>query len=503
MTRWTMVVTALLAGLSLPGLAKGGAIGVATVNGQGVFVERTASGETIFSPRGNNFDRLDSNGQRILFDPSDYAKAAQDGTLEAAFRAMQASGYNYVRVILDSAYENGGFVGDQVGGNDVPERFWTCVGDFLNRAAAHRIHVVLSVESVPRNFYDAMSDRPDVSGRNNFTVNPEFAAMMSRFLATTLRHIRDDPKHRFADAIPAIFSIDTQNEYAVLENEAPFNRTSGTFSMAGKPYDLSDRVQRQALIDAGAAHYIDTIRRVLRQDFPSILVGASVVTPRAEHQTQYDGAWPSEGCAQIAQLCAHPVRLLALGQASDADYLDLHTYPFPAGYDFDTDVSSAGLQQVRTLPKPILMGEFGAFRAAAVGDAVGFPSAKAAAARLRGQMAASCAFGFTGWGLWTWDSQASWNPDPAVPPPQLWEAVDRHGDSTIDDALAPVAAPVICQPPQGVFKVPSGAIGDAAGSRYCVFQTYADYVRATADRNPDTVPLYPRFPALLPYSGTC
>jgi len=77
-----------------------------------------------------------------------------------------------------------------------------------------------------------------------------------------------------------------------------------------------------------------------------------------------------------------------------------------------------------------VLGEYGAFKAS-------FPTADNAASNLVGWQRQSCAYGFDGWLLWTWDTT-----DEAPGEPDLWTAVGDGG--VIEHELAPAGRPDPC-----------------------------------------------------------
>jgi hypothetical protein len=76
--------------------------------------------------------------------------------------------------------------------------------------------------------------------------------------------------------------------------------------------------------------------------------------------------------------------------------------------------------------KPVILGEFGANRRA-------YPTAALAAQALLEWQMASCQYGFDGWLLWTWDTDAQ---------AELWKGMSEKGE--ISAALAPVNRPDPC-----------------------------------------------------------
>jgi hypothetical protein len=108
---------------------------------------------------------------------------------------------------------------------------------------------------------------------------------------------------------------------------------------------------------------------------------------------------------------------------STADFIDIHPYP-------GTELTFPQLMQNYGLDgptaKPIIMGEFGAFKFA-------YSSASEAANELVSWQRQSCAYGIDGWLLWTWDSAEQ---------PELWNGLDAGG--TIERALSPASRPDPC-----------------------------------------------------------
>jgi len=77
-------------------------------------------------------------------------------------------------------------------------------------------------------------------------------------------------------------------------------------------------------------------------------------------------------------------------------------------------------------PKPLLMGEFGAFKFA-------YPSPAAAVPALLAWQRDSCRYGIDGWLLWTWDTDEQ---------RELWNALS--GGGIIDRTLSPKNRPDPC-----------------------------------------------------------
>jgi hypothetical protein len=120
----------------------------------------------------------------------------------------------------------------------------------------------------------------------------------------------------------------------------------------------------------------------------------------------------------------HALPLPALERTA-LDFLDLHVYP---GWDLPFDAYARNFAMQWPSRKPLLLGEFGAYTFA-------YPTVADAAAGLQVIQRESCAWGFDGWLLWTWDT-----PTPVWP--QMWSAVSADG--YLARALGPRARPEAC-----------------------------------------------------------
>lgn len=120
-------------------------IGVRTLNGIGEFYDIQTGAK--FVPRGMNYARLQhmlpGGPWHSTFDPALYDPNAVD----QAFARMQLDGFNTVRVFIDCCSAAGEQVGYSGGGLD--KRYLAKVVDFLSRARAHDIFVILSVDLTP------------------------------------------------------------------------------------------------------------------------------------------------------------------------------------------------------------------------------------------------------------------------------------------------------------------------------------------------------------------
>jgi len=375
-------------------------IGVRVVNDAGEFYDRL-TGET-FIPRGYNYARVapmsavDPNLWHATLNPGFY----EPERAEAALQAMQAEGYNVVRVFVDCC-RKGCNAGDPRGG--VSSAYLANVVDFLNKAKAHQIYVILVLDLTPaEGGYDDMWQHccTTYDGENLRYLTIGGHSGERRFN-------RDFIKALIQSRAPldAIFAYDLTNEVHFSMDQPPLSLTEGKVTTANrKTYDLSlGSAEKQRLMDENLVYWIDQQRaNILAVDptalvtvsFPAINVGRTTVDPSP-----------------------------AIYQSS-ADFVDLHAY-LGWGLSLAKYMQRFGLSQPSA--KPVILGEFGSARQA-------FLNAEDAAQALMAMQIESCAYGIDGWLMWTWDTEEQTD---------LYHGVTDAGQ--ISRALSPAYRPDPCQ----------------------------------------------------------
>jgi len=384
--------------------------GVRTTSTLAEFYDRNTG--NAFTPRGNNYIRLadltDPNGN-LLFAHSTFSVGLYDSAhAESALTTIEASGYNIVTVTLQGCCVN--TIGDPAGG--LSSAFIANVVDFLQRAKAHSIAVVL-----------ASSWLPAFGGFNEMLgpCYPEFddinLSNLSSCGGATVQKFYQDFVQALINAgapMDAIFGYEVWDEYYYNANAAPLNETSGTVTTAnGQTYDMSNPASQQQMMDDGLAYFGTQVRSAILALDPTALVTMSFFQP--------EGPNPSRiGDPRIISVYPAIVN-------STLDYVDLHAYPVIANLTMAQYVQNFGFVGYQR-QKPILMGELGAFVWA-------YPLLSDAAAGLQDWQIQSCAYNFKGWSLWTWDTDEQ---------PELWNAMSQGG--VINQALAPAVRPDPCSP---------------------------------------------------------
>lgn len=351
-------------------------IGIRVVNGVGEFYDRQKN--TKFVPRGNNYIRLSQSGvdgQSVLthstFDPGAY----DHNRYAVALSQMHQSGYNVVRVFLNSyamVAADGG----------LSQANMANIADFLELAAQSQVYVILTQDWVPGGKYgDALNQGCCTlfNGSNLLTLSPDGAKAFELFYTDFINALKG-----LKARTDFIFSYELRNELYFDNNLPPLSLSSGKVTAVNyQTYDLSSQAAKDQMIAESMPYWINGVRGAILYLDPTALVSVGFFAPQT----------PAPG--DVDQ------RLSVTAPAiwdSMADFIDLHTYKVPAD---SSDPNGLMKQQMGSFgmigmnEKPIIMGEFGAEYL--------LGSSSNAAGHLAAFQVESCQFGFDGWLLWTWD----------------------------------------------------------------------------------------------------
>lgn len=384
-------------------------IGVRVVGGDGEFFDRRGGAK--FVPRGSAYLRRgwrDVGGGRLISHQATFDVGVYDAmAAESALAAMHAQRYNVVKVFLDAACVRT-CLGDATTAL-LSFDYLTNVLDFLRRAKANDLQVVLAIDEPPwGTTWNAQVGAP-FDGFNAWYLTRAGVEGFSAFwrtFAATLAALRAP--------LDAVWAYELGGETWFQADREPLSRRSGNVTTAnGQTYDLADAARRGEMLAAGLAHFTERVRTAIRSVDPTVLVTMGVIAPTSPHRWR-------PGDTRIA------LPLAAL-ERTPLDFVDLHVYP---GWDLPLPLFAENVG-LRPSPKPIVAGELGAYHFA-------FPTVDAAAAGLASWQAESCAYGIDGWLLWTWDT-----PTPAEP--RMWAAAAENGH--LAQALGPRARPDPCAPP--------------------------------------------------------
>ena len=382
-------------------------IGIRVEDGVGEFYDRLTGDR--FVPRGFNYVHIaamsssDPNMWHSTLNPGFYDPLEAD----RALAHMQAAGYNTVRVFVDCC-RTGNNVGSPAGG--VAPAYMENLVDFLDRAAAHQIFVLLEVDGTPADggygelWRSCCEDFEDTNIR--YLTRGGFSAKR-RSLQDIVQGLIDGGART-----DVVLSYGLTNEVFFTANTAPLSKNAGRVTTAnGKTYDLSNPAEKQLMMDENLVLWVDEMRDAILDIDPTALVNPSFFEPQSPNPTR-------RGDPRV-------IRTFLVIWQSKADFIDLHAYPGASltlkGYVENYEIN--GMSE-----KPILMGEFGAFKWR-------YPSAEQAAAALKSWQIESCRYGFDGWLLWTYDAQNQ---------TELWNGMS--GDGVIHAALSPASRPDPCLP---------------------------------------------------------
>ena len=364
-----------------------------------------------FLPRGNNYIRLasltDPNGNASLTH-STFNVGHYDGVrAEAALTAMQAGGYNAVRVFLQGCCQN--TIGDPSGG--LSSGYVANVVDFLQRAQAHGVYVIITSEWLPA-FGGYNLNCPQYPTFNDVNL----FHLCAGTVATTVQFWQDFVSALISKGAPlqAILAYELVNEYYYNSAVGPLSLTSGTVTAAnGQAYDMGSATSRQAMMDDGLVFFTNQIRAAILALDPTALVTVGFFVPQGPNPTRI-------GDNRV--ITVYPAMANSM-----ADFVDLHAYPLPGDLTLDQIAQNFGFVGYQQ-QKPIMMAEFGGFMSE-------YATAADAAVGLSAWQSQSCTYHFDGWLLWTWDTDEQ---------TELWNANSSSG--AINLKLAPVAKVDPCSP---------------------------------------------------------
>jgi hypothetical protein len=369
---------------------------------EGTFYDRATG--AAFVPRGSNYIRL-----ALQTDPGGFPRAWHSTfdvgrynarRAEAALARMEASGYNLVRVFFNGVCLYF-CLGDEATGG-LRLAYLENVADFVRRAKARGVQVMLTIDALPAG--TTWSTRVHSNcctaydGFQQWFLPTESVAAFRDYITVLVEALLDA-------GMPAdgVFAYSLINEAFMDGEKPPFSLRSGTRTTAnGQTYDLSSATERRRMLEDGLVYWADVMVDAIHRVVPT-----SLVTMGFFHAHEPNPARRGDP------------RLIYTNeflQRSRVDFFDFHPYPddeltFP---QFMENYGITGREA-----KPVLMGEYGGSRRA-------YRTAEEAAGALQHWQFESCAWGFDGWLLWTWDTDEQ---------PALWNG--RSAGGVIERALAP------------------------------------------------------------------
>ncbi len=312
----------------------------------------------------------------------------------AMLKTWQGLGYNAARVFL-----NPGQIGNPHGAG-LNSAYVRNLADFVKTAAQYGVRTLITVGALPNSGGYAPSLSHSFGIYNADYLSPVFIASQNRYLTNLITALRGDG----APLVDALWELKGEQDWN--NTAAPLSWKSGIVATAdGKRYNMASAASRVAMENSNLVHWANSLTSTIHRLVPGSLVGVGVYPPSVKRST-----WT-----------VRPQLLFAA--ATQVNFVDIHVYP-NLGPEL-TQVNSFGAGSTR---KPVIMGEFGATRAAPVAVAV-----KA----LTSWQRASCHIGglaVSGWLMWTWNSSVD---------TEFWDALDDGG--LLSRALAPTTRPNPCQ----------------------------------------------------------
>jgi len=381
-------------------------IAVRVNNGRGEFVD-PASGAR-FTPRGSSYTRLASQvkffGGTTFYHSTFNVQAYDAARSDAALLGMQAAGFNIVRVFLNGCCP--GSIGNPSGG--LNPQYLDNLADFIGRATAHGLRVIVTTDFVAdAGGYDELMS-PDCcatfDGNNLNFLTSRGVRANSKFWGDVAAGLRQ----RNVPA-GAIFAYELRNELAFDSDRAPLSLDSGVVTTAnGQSYDMAEPAAKRKMRDDNLTFWVDQVSAAIRQNDPGAIVTVGFFQPQQPNPSRIGDPRVIDSYPAVAN--------------STIDYVSLHAYP---GFELNLPQFMQNFA-VNSFAKPIVMEEFGAAK-----SVYGDPATGASA--LRTWQNQSCSFGFSGWLVWTWDTEEQ---------PDFWNA--NSGSAEIRQALSPALHPDPC-----------------------------------------------------------
>jgi hypothetical protein len=403
-------------------------IGVRVVDGVGEFYD-TRTGDR-FVPRGMNYNRfLPASSLGGLADNLFTTRHYDPATVETDMDEMAALGFNTLRVMIETCDPGDGCIARGPASAELNLDYIDNVVDFLRRARDHGLVVMIASNTLPDDSFwlhqtAALQDDRFQSANNEF-LNPRAVPLYVDYWTKVVRALveRGAPTE-------VIWAYQLRQEHHFQAAFPPFTLTSGTVSTAnGQTYDMASPADKERMVDEGLVHWADVLRSAIRETDPGALVTVGFFVPNAPNPIMD----PTD---------SRLVRTAYFLRNSTADFVDLHHYS-GNGVDDAHIWENFGIAGVDD--KPIVLGEYGAFRHWWSGPV-------AAATAAMGMEVGACRVGFDGYLLWAWRGDQS---------PDIWWA--NEGDRQVARAVAPVERPDPCQ--YGAFDFARYNVAVAATAR--------------------------------------
>lgn len=376
-----------------------------------------------FVPRGVNHILITGSGDCALA-----VGRYRRGEIRAIFQRLADSGFNTVRLFLDTCGDPINGLGLASGGLN-PDVLDNIV-DLMTAARSNGIYLLLTSNDLPENGgYWGISDEGFEAGTFGPYRNTHYLTQAGvRSAVTYWEDLMKGLTEREAP-FDALLGWQLLNEQWYFNNEPPFSLSEGLVATAtGQTYDMADLEEKQAMANDAIIYWMEQVSQVIRAYDPQALITM--------------GFFDTGDTLQFPERDFRYNDVAAMLQHSPLDFIDFHVYP-GGGADIYQSAEAIGLTGYDQ--KPVILGEFGAFRQAYSTPEIG---AQVVAAWMEG----SCHAGFDGWLYWVYGEVDHGAPD------DPWGFVE--GDGVIMDTLSPLNSPDPCD----LAPSPAGAINLAYGA---------------------------------------
>ncbi len=375
-------------------------IGIREVDGQAEFFDRWTDNK--FVPRGANYAFVANKGGMTnqllkvgIYDPA---------RTRADFGRLSVAGYNTVRVFIDACAAGDGCIGAQ-DNQGLNPAYLDNLKDLLTAAKDARLFVLLTSADLPGQGGYTQEIKSAAGGsfgaqRSSYLLTPAGVQVTRRYWSDLLSGLEE----RRAP-LDAVLGWELLDEEWLPNDQPPLSLAGGEVTTTTGSYEMSDPAQKQQMVADALRHYIREVRAEILGHDPTALVAMGFFAPGSDAARYVDTA--------------------ALLETSDLDFFDFHA--FPGTQPMDALASAFGMGGYQS--KPILLGEYGAYRRL-------YGQIQPAARALSAWAADACSLGFDGWLHW------SFNPAGEGVDNLTWGLTDENG--YLLDLFAPRSQPDPC-----------------------------------------------------------
>ena len=401
------------AGLPLAPVPSFSRVGIKTLAGRAEFVE-LATGR-IFHPMGMNYIPLRYGDHAAFEAATSFGPGFYDPLdAEAMLSLLRKDGYNTVRVFLAPGRnpKNRGMSGERdTVGIYIP--YLDNLADFLKRSAGDGIHVIFNFGDVNLPVNDYFRKKSGEAGDNKIIFTAKGVFAYQEMVSSTLAYL----KAKNPDLLKVILAVQFNNEVHAQLVHWPFNAAGSVTTANGKTYDMTKPVERYRCYEDGLLFYYQQVCAAVKEVDPALLTCDSVFVAAAVGRNYTSGndvfdpdkiadgfGWEKEAGLRV------PPSLDLLAR-SPLDFVDIHLYPSGALTNFDEEIGDllASSQYREAIAsglcstKPIILGEFGAFKKDVKNDAGDYLIN--GARRWRKVRNVACGqYGFVGYLGWAFDT---------------------------------------------------------------------------------------------------